>query len=267
MELSGESNLYNIHDMQILMSPAKLLDFGEKGDIKIATKPFFGDKTLELIEVCQKLSVDDIMKIMKVNLNIANETYGWFQSFNFHAAPVRAAALAYNGIAYKGLNAHDFDEADINYAQQNLNIISGLWGALRPFDSIKPYRLEMVRKIQPDGYKSLYEFWNIELNNYLFNRLLEDESVIINLASKEYSKVIDKALLPNDTKIIDVVFLQQRGGDLKQIVVHSKKARGMMSRFIIKNKLVVAEEAKAFDYEGYFFYPQLSEENKWVFVR
>lgn len=253
--------------MQIIMSPAKLLDFDSNKDNVKTTNPIFTEESKQLIEVCKRLSTDDIADIMKVNRNIANNVYGWFQSFYFDAIPTRAAALAYNGIAYKGLNAHDFDESDIQYSQQSLNIVSGLWGMLRPFDSIKPYRLEMVRKIQPGGYKNLYEFWKNELNNHLSDRLLNDERVIINLASKEYSKVVCKSLLPKDTRIIDIVFLQQQGDDFKQVVVHSKKARGMMSRFIIKNKLVLSEEAKAFDYENYFYYSQLSDDNKWVFVR
>lgn len=253
--------------MQIIMSPAKLLDFGgSDNEIKVST-PLFQNKTEQLIDVCKKLSAEDIAQIMKVNRDIANEAYGWFQTFNSKNAPKRAAALAYNGIAYKGLNAHDFRGEDIEYAQQHLNLVSGLWGMLRPFDEIKPYRLEMVRKIQPEGYKSLYDFWKEELNKHLSSRLKNDEKVIINLASKEYSKVVLKSLLPKDTRIIDIQFLQHQGEDFKQVVVHSKKARGMMSRFIIKNKLVLAEEAKAFDYEGYFFYPQLSDEDKWTFVR
>lgn len=249
------------------MSPAKLLDFNG-GDDKIkASAPSFGDKTDQLIDVCQRLSVGDIANIMKVNRDIANDTYGWFQSFNHKGAPTRAAALAYNGIAYKGLNAHDFSDEDVVYAQNHLNLISGLWGMLRPFDAIKPYRLEMSRKIQPEGFRNLYDFWKEELNKHLTARLAKDERVIINLASKEYSKVVLKSLLPKETKVIEIQFLQQQGDDLKQIVVHSKKARGLMSRFIIKNKLVLAEEAKAFDYEGYFFYPQLSDDDKWTFVR
>lgn len=253
--------------MQIIMSPAKLLDFDGRNDSVNVSVPSFEKKTNQLIEVCEKLSTDEISKIMKVNRDIANEAYGWFQSFKFDTTPTRSAALAYNGIAYKGLNAHDFSNEDAVYAQQHLNLISGLWGMLKPFDEIKPYRLEMARKIVPDGYKNLYEFWKEELNTYLTNRLEGDEPIVINLASKEYSKVISKSLLPKDVRIIDIEFLQQRGDEFKQIVVHSKKARGMMSRFIIKNRLVLAEEAKAFDYEDYFFYPQLSDDNKWVFVR
>lgn len=249
------------------MSPAKLLDFKGEDINGATTAPIFSEMTAQLVDVCQDLSVEDISTIMKVNNDIANTAYGWFQSFNSETVPTRAASLAYNGIAYKGLNAHDFDSSDIEYAQKRLNIVSGLWGMLRPFDGIKPYRLEMVRKIQPEGYKNLYDFWKVALNQHLSERLATDEKVIINLASKEYSKVLTKSLLPKDTKVIDIVFLQQQGDEFKQIVVHSKKARGLMSRFIIKNKLSLSEEVKAFDYEDYLFYPPLSEENKWVFVR
>lgn len=249
------------------MSPAKLLDFGGEDIQGAGSESMFGEMTEKVVEVCQNLSVEDIEKNMKVNHDIANKAYGWFQSFHSDTVPTRAAALAYNGIAYKGLNAHDFDASDIEYAQQRLNIVSGLWGMLRPFDIIKPYRLEMVRKIQPQGYKNLYDYWRESLNQHLSDRLDNDEKVIINLASKEYSKVLSKTMLPKGTRIIDIVFLQQQGDDLKQIVVHSKKARGMMSRFIIKNKLMLSDEVKAFDYEDYFFYPQLSDDSKWVFVR
>lgn len=253
--------------MQIIMSPAKLLDFKGEDIQGVSTTPRFSEMTDQIVEVCKTLSVQDIEQEMKVNHDIANTAYGWFQSFNSESVPTRAASLAYNGIAYKGLGANDFDSSDIEYAQGHLNIVSGLWGMLRPFDIIKPYRLEMVRKIQPEGYKNLYDFWKPVLNKHLSDSLVNDEKVIINLASKEYSKVLTKSLLPKNTRIVDIVFLQQQGDDFKQIVVHTKKARGLMSRFIIKNKLLLSEEAKAFNYEDYFFYPHLSEEDKWVFVR
>lgn len=249
------------------MSPAKLMDFGtRKKNIK-TTQPAFSDKTKEILEVCQKLSVEDIATKMEVNPDIARNVHHYFQTFNFSGTPLRAASLAYNGIAYKGLNAHDFDTEDIAFAQKHLNLLSGFYGVLKPFDQIKPYRLEFARKIQPDGYKNLYDFWQTEVNQYLSKRLAKDEKVIINVASNEYSKAVNPKLLPKNTRIVDINFLQQKGSDFKQIVVHSKKARGLMARFIIKNRLVAAEEAKAFDYENYFFYPQLSTETKWTFVR
>lgn len=125
----------------------------------------------------------------------------------------------------------------------------------------------MARKIHPNGYKDLYDFWQYDVNQYLAEKLVEDEKVIINVASKEYSKAVSKKLLPKGTRIIEINFLQQENGNLKQIVVHSKKARGLMARFIIKNRLIELEEVKAFDYEDYFFYPALSDENRWTFVR
>lgn len=253
--------------MQIILSPAKLLDFSaKKGKIEL-TKPLFPDKTRELVSVCQQMTESEISSAMKINPKIAREVYEFFQTFDFDTTPKRAAALAYNGIAYKGLNAHDFSKEDFYFAQNHLNIISALYGILRPLDEIKPYRLEMMRKIAPQGHKTLYSFWQESLNAHLSTKLKKGENVIINVASNEYSKVFQKSRLPKGVKIIDIQFLQQENGNLKQIVVHSKKARGLMSRFIIKNRLTESEEVKAFDYEDYFFYPSLSDENRWTFVR
>lgn len=253
--------------MQIILSPAKLMNFGETDKNSKPTKPQFLDKTKELVSVCQQLSESEIASKMKINSKMAHDVHGYFQTFNFKNTPRRAAALAYNGIAYKGLNAHDFSKEDFDFAQQHLNIISGLYGFLRPLDEIKPYRLEMARKIVPQGHKTLYSFWQDTLNAHLSSKLRKGEKVIINVASNEYAKVIQKSKLPKGTKIIDIQFLQQENDDFKQIVVHSKKARGLMSRFIIKNQLKMAEEVKGFNYEDYFYYPQLSTNTKWVFVR
>lgn len=253
--------------MQIILSPAKLMDFsGGTGDIK-PTKPLFPEKTKELITACRQLSEREIATGMNINAKMAQEVYGYFQTFDLRSTPKQLAAHAYNGIAYKGLNAHDFSAEDFDFAQQHLNIISGLYGIVRPLDGIKPYRLEMQRRIVPQGYKTLYDFWQETLNGYLSKKMRKGDKTIINVASKEYAKVIRKNKLPGGTKIIDIQFLQQENDDLKQIVVHSKKARGLMSRFIIKNRLVDPEEVKGFDSEGYFFYPALSKEDMWVFVR
>ncbi|MDO5523893.1 MAG: YaaA family protein, partial [Bacteroidia bacterium] len=213
--------------MQIIMSPAKLMDFDTREENIKTTKPVFPEKTGKVLEVCKKLSQTDIAEKMKVNRDIAQKVHGYFQSFNLKSTPLRAAALAYNGIAYKGLNAHDFTKEDIGFAQKHLNILSGFYGVLKPFDRIKPYRLEFSRKIQPKGYGSLYDFWQNDVNGYLAERLKKDEKVIINVASKEYSKAVNKKLLPKGTRIIEINFLQQENNDFKQIVVHSKKARGL----------------------------------------
>lgn len=253
--------------MQIILSPAKLMDFSVKTGGQKSTKPLFPEKTKELINVCRQLSDKEIAAEMEINARMAHDVYEYFQMFDLRSTPEQPAALAYNGIAYKGLNAHDFSVEDFDFAQQHLNIISGLYGIVRPLDAIKPYRLEMQRRIVPQGYKTLYDFWEDRVNEYLSKKLRKGDKTIINVASKEYAKVVRKSKLPKGAKIIDIQFLQQENDELKQIVVHSKKARGLMSRYIIKHKLVDPEEVKGFDYEGYFFYPALSKEDTWVFVR
>ena len=121
--------------------------------------------------------------------------------------------------------------------------------------------------IVPEGYKSLYDFWGDTLNAYLASKLMHDERVIINVASQEYGKVVRKNKLPQGTRIIDIRFLQHETNGFRQVVVHVKKARGLMARFIIKNRLTKHQDVQAFDSEGYFFYPDLSKEDEWVFVR
>lgn len=253
--------------MQIILSPAKLMDFSDEMKEVKSTRPLFPEKSKELIAVCRQLSEREIADEMTINAKMAREVYEYFQTYDLRSTPKQSAALAYNGIAYKGLNAHDFSVKDFDFAQQHLNIISGLYGIVRPLDTIRPYRLEMQRKIVPPGYKTLYDFWEETVNEYLSKKLRKGDKTIINVASKEYAKVVRRNKLPNGTKIIDIQFLQQENDRLKQIVVHSKKARGLMSRFIIKNRLVDPEEVKGFDWEGYFFYPALSKKDTWVFVR
>ncbi len=253
--------------MEIILSPAKLMDFShEAQDIKLS-RPLFPEKTDELVAVCRQLSEREIAQEMKINAKMAHDVYGYFQMFDQPSTPQKCAALAYNGIAYKGLDAHDFSSDDFSFAQQHLNILSGLYGIVRPLDPIRPYRLEMQRNIVPHGYKSLYDFWEGTVGDYLSKKLRKGEKTIINVSSKEYAKVVKRDRLPKSSRIIDIEFLQLKDGDFKQIVVHTKKARGLMSRFIIKNRLSRAEDVKGFDYEGYFFYPSLSTEDHWVFVR
>lgn len=252
--------------MEIIMSPAKLMDFSSE-KIQKSTKPLFQEKTKELINVAQKLSVEDIRKEMKINAKMAQDVFEYFQTFDAKNTPEKAAVFAYNGIAYKGLDAHTLSDKDLKFAQEHLNIISGLYGIVRTLDKIKPYRLEMGRKIMPKGYENLYDFWGETLNRHLSSKLKGKQKVIINVASKEYGKIIDKKLLPPDTRVINVNFLQHKADKFKQIVVHTKKARGLMARFIIQNAITKAEDVKAFYLENYFFYPKLSSENEWYFVR
>lgn len=253
--------------MQIVISPAKLMNFEGSIPAVKTTAPLFPEKTATLVEICRQLSEREIVAKMKVNATIAHHVYEYFQTFDFESTPRRAAALAYNGIAYKGLNAADFSQEDYDFARQHFNILSALYGILRPFDEIKPYRLEMHRKIVPAGFKSLYDFWEDLLNDYLGRKLKKDDKIVIDVSSSEYGRILNPTKLPKGTRIISMNFLQHQANNLKQIVVHTKKARGMLSRFIIKNKIYRLEDVKAFDSEGYFFYPKLSSSNEWFFVR
>lgn len=232
-----------------------------------ATRPLFPGKIAELLAVCRQLSERDIAGEMHINAKMARDVYTFFQTFDLRTTPKKPAALAYNGIAYKGLNAADFSPEDFRFAQEHLNIISGLYGVVRPMDAIRPYRLEMQRNIVPQGYLNLYDFWQDTVNAFLAKKLRKEDKTIINVASNEYAKVVQNKLLPRGTRIIDIQFLQLENDQLKQIVVHSKKARGLMARYIIKHRLTDHEDVKGFDYEGYGYYPLLSNENLWVFVR
>lgn len=253
--------------MQILLSPAKRMDF-KRGDNEIApTKALFPKKRDELIAVCNGLSVEEIADMMKLNLAMAHEVQEQFNTFGMRSTPVRAAALAYNGIAYLGLNAQDFTADDFAFAQQHLNILSGLYGVVRPMDGIKPYRLEMQQPVMPEGYRSLYDYWQESVNKHLSKRLRKGSRTVVNTASNEYSKVVQKRLLPVGTRLLSLKFLEQEERGLRQIVVHTKKARGMIARFIIKNRLTDPDDLKAFDSEGYFFHPALSTDDEWVFTR
>lgn len=244
------------------------MKFDDQRDEREPTAPLYPNKTKELVTLCQQLTEKDIAGCMKINATMAHEVYAQYQTYFFNNTPQRAAALAYNGIAYAGLNAHDFSAEEYDFAQHHLNILSALYGILRPFDAIKPYRLDMQMNITPQGFRSLYPFWQETVNATLSTKLKkEKEKTIILVASNEYAKVIQHNRLPRGTRVIEIRFLQQENNDFKQIVVHTKKARGLLSRFIIKNRLTEAEDVKGFDDENYFFYPALSKENEWVFVR
>lgn len=253
--------------MQVLMSPAKLLSFPDRNDRFTTTEPMFPEKTKELITVCQQLTEKEIGTIMKINPKMARVVFEQFQTFYFPTTPQRAAALAYNGIAYAGLNTHDFTDEEVVFAQQHLNILSGLYGILRPFDQIKPYRLEMQSPIVPMGYNTLYDFWKEEVESYFNDKFKKEDKIIINLSSGEYGKVVKQNALNAGVRMIDIRFLQLEQNDFKQVIVHTKKARGLMARYIIKNKITSVEKIKGFHYEEYFYHPSLSKENEWIFVR
>lgn len=253
--------------MIITLSPAKVIDFKTPISIKEATMPIFEKQANELIGILNRMPIEEMASLMEINPKQTIEVYQQIQSFNLDKAPKKQAAFTYNGIAYQGLNMASFTSKDIEYAQSHLIILSGLYGALRPLDMIKPYRLEMQANLATEDKESLYTFWKDMLTGYLTERLSKDDNQWLNLMSKEYTKVIDIKRLPKNINIVSPVFKQETATGYKQIVVYTKKARGMMARFAIKNRITALEELKAFDEEGYTFASHLSKKGEWVFIR
>ena len=253
--------------MIIIMSPAKLQDFETPAPTKEATTPLFAREAKELYKSMEGISTGEIASLMNANPQIAHDVYQYIHAFPLSKTPQKQAAFAYNGIAYKGLDTKSLTQNDLEFAQKHLVHISGLYGVLRPLDLIKPYRLEMQIPLVNNRGKDLYAFWTETITKYLAKEMKADDNILINLASKEYAKAVDKKLLPKGYRIITPIFKEHTNKGYKQIVVYAKKARGMMTRFIIKHQLKDVEHLKAFDTEGYAFSEQLSSEKEWVFVR
>lgn len=253
--------------MIITLSPAKVLDFKTAVSISKSTQPIFKSETNILSDELKNLSVEDIIKLMKVNPKQAIEVYQYFQSFNMDRTDKRQAMLTYNGMAFLGLDAKTLNEDDCQFAQKHLIIQSGLYGALRPLDMIKPYRLEQQIKLANSKGSDLYAYWGEIVTNYFSQRLQKDDKTWVNLSSNEYSKVINRKNLPKGTQIVTPIFKEYTHDGYKQVTVYAKKARGMMTRFAIQNRITKAENLKGFDTEGYYFAPELSKKEEWVFVR
>lgn len=249
------------------MSPAKIMDFSPSAVKWECSKPKFESQANELMSLLEHLTVEDIMPLMNINVKQAIDVYQYFQSFRMAQAPRKQAALTYNGIAYQGLDFESFDATDVEYAQSHYFVFSALYGMLRPLDEIKPYRLEMQLKLANSKGATLYDYWKETLTNCLIKELKANDNIWLNLMSKEYTKVIDKKQLPKGVRIITPDFKEQTATGYRQVVVHTKKARGLMARFVIKNRVSEIEHLRAFDAEGYTFSDVLSKGDNWVFVR
>lgn len=249
--------------MHVIISPAKKQDFTLLMEKANGTEVLYPDMAYGLITYLKQLTPEMISKIMKISPALGELNYQRFQKYqrDIERAPEKKPAVfAYVGDTYQGLDVKSFSQKDIVYAQEHLSIISGLYGVLRPLDLIQPYRLEMAVKIFKD--KSLYVYWGEILTDY-FNKLPDD--IIINLASVEYSSVLDYSKLQK--KLMDIVFYQEKKGQLKSIGILSKKARGQMAAFIIKNRIKNPKDLIQFSDNGYVFQPDHSSENKLVFIQ
>ena len=253
--------------MILLISPAKTLDFsvtdqGEYSSVRMA------EDTAYLAGVLRKYSVNRLMKLMSISEKLATLNKDRYDNFSPSYTPdnSRQAIMAFKGDVYTGLNAEDFEEQELQFAQQHLRILSGLYGLLRPMDMIQPYRLEMGTALKNKKGKNLYDYWGGQITDMINDDLEALQSkVVINLASKEYFKAVNPKNLKGE--LIHISFKENRNGQYKIISFFAKKARGMMARYAIINQIQDYQELRDFSEDGYSFNELLSEDNHWVFTR
>ncbi|MCR9214142.1 MAG: peroxide stress protein YaaA [Proteobacteria bacterium] len=254
--------------MLAVISPAKKLDFDRTDLTEDYTQPEFLSQSRKLVTRSRKLSAGDLKKLMKLSDDLSELNRKRFKAMKFPFSPDNAkqAAFAFNGDTYTGLQAKSLSEEDMSYAQNHLRILSGLYGLVRPLDLIQPYRLEMGTRLDTDRGADLYQFWGDRLSRKLTKLLAEHEQpYLINLASIEYFKAVDRKTLK--PKVITGVFKEVKDGTAKIIGFSAKKARGMMARYMIENRIDQPEGLKDFSEEGYKFQPSLSSDSDYVFTR
>ena len=249
--------------MKIFISPAKKIN-EEKilYDNSKTSKFYFQKEVNYLINELKEYSVSEIKKLMNLSDNLSHLNFDRFQNWNLKSDKVCPSIYMFQGDVYKGLKATSFNNDQLDFAQQNLRIISGLYGLLKPLDLIYPYRLEMGTKMITNKGKNLYEFWGNKLRDFLTDEISNDE-IIINLASNEYSKSLKLRTINN--QVITPVFKDFKNGRLKVISFFAKRARGEMANFIISNKITNCNDLKLFNYEGYKY--SESSNNEIVFTR
>lgn len=254
--------------MLTIISPAKKLDYSQPAEAQVCTQPQLLKHSEQLLEELRQLSPKDICSLMGLSDKLGALNYERFQSWQtpFSNENAKQAILAFKGDVYQGLDADNMSAEELGWAQDNLRILSGLYGLLRPLDLMQPYRLEMGTKFANQRGANLYQFWGEIITDQL-NKLFPSsaKSVLINLASNEYFKAVQSNNI--NAEIITPVFMDQKADKYKIISFFAKRARGLMSAFIIKNKITDAEQLKTFDIDGYSYNAAMSEGNKWVFCR
>lgn len=253
--------------MIAIISPAKSMNMETSKEVKLQSQPFFLSEAKAVNKQLRQLSASDLAVLMDISPKLAQLNYERNQIWSFapEANPYKQAILAFTGDVYQGIQADTFTKQQLEVAQDHIRILSGLYGLLRPMDMIQAYRLEMGTRIEIGKAADLYGFWSEKVTNQLNKDLGETGNVLINLASNEYFKVLNSKKIK--ARIITPVFKDQKNGQYKIISFFAKKARGLMSRFIVENNISDPENLKAFDSEGYYFRPEFSNENDWVFTR
>lgn len=253
--------------MLMVISPAKTLDYSG-ADYPHFTTPAVLDQSQHLIDELRNYEPAAIASLMKISDKLAQLNCQRYQAFQTPFTPENAkqALLVFKGDVYKGIKVENYDTDDLNFAQQHLRILSGLYGLLRPLDLMQPYRLEMGTKLKTEAGKNLYEFWGDRISQLLNAELAESEDAcLVNLASNEYFKSVDLHAL--QARVLNITFKENKNGDYKVIAIHAKRARGLMVDFVVRNRIDNVEDMQGFDTEGYCFNAELSDADNWMFCR
>lgn len=253
--------------MLMIISPAKTLDYESPLATETHTQPDFLDDACELIDQLKELEPHQVSNLMSISDKLGQLNAERFQSWHTPFTPdnARQAVLAFKGDVYTGLDAESFSSEDFSFAQKHLRILSGLYGLLKPLDLMQPYRLEMGTRFENTRGKDLYAFWGSKITDALNQLLASDDKVLVNLASNEYFKSVQKKHL--DARLVTPRFKDWKNGQYKMISFYAKKARGLMCRYAIQNRITQADDLKGFNLEGYYFSEDQSDNNNWVFLR
>ncbi|MCK5847183.1 MAG: peroxide stress protein YaaA [Bacteroidales bacterium] len=254
--------------MILILSPAKKINDNIDFDNNLLTDTRFDANTINLLKRMKTLKVSDFMSMMNISENLAQLNFQRYQQMEYPFSDYKLlpALSAFNGAVFQSMNVKDFSESDWKFAQEKLRILSGFYGLLRPLDGILPYRLEMGTKINIGDNKNLYQFWNNDINDLLQADINSNgDDILINLASNEYFKAVKTRELK--ARVITPSFKEYKDGKYKMIAIYAKMARGLMSSFIIKNKIHNPDELKLFNIDGYSFNTQISKGDNWVFTR
>ena len=254
--------------MITLLSPSKKLNFKHQDAVSAFTQCDFIESAQELVNQAKNLTAQDLKDLMKISDSLADLNKERFDNWSlpFNQKNSKQAILAFDGGVYSGLEAHTFNQKDLDFAQDHLRILSGLYGLLKPLDLIQPYRLEMGIKFKNAKGKNLYDFWSNEVTNNLNKNIKKhDNKTIINCSSNEYFNVINQNNLEGN--ILNTVFKEYREGELKFISFNAKKARGLLAKFIINNRIASNNDLKDFNLDNYKFDMSLSDESTFVYTR
>ena len=254
--------------MLAILSPAKTLDYETPLKTKLNSQPIYGRESNQLIKTLRTFEPFEVASLMKISDKLADLNHKRYVEWRNKPAEskTRPAALAFKGDVYQGLEAESFNDNDLKFAQRHLRILSGLYGLLRPLDVIQPYRLEMGTKLKTSKGQNLYDYWGTKLTTGLNEALKESkERTLVNLASNEYFGAVQPKLL--EGSLLNIGFKEKRNGQLKFVSFSAKKARGLMAKFIIKERIKNPDDLKNFDLENYKFNKKLSSELDWTFSR